>query len=61
MKKIRLITIGKSPQTDILPNMMILRNDYEVFEVGALDNHTIEEIRQRANAIVARVFGELAS
>ena len=47
MKKIGLITIGQSPRTDILPDMMmILGHGYEVVEAGALDGHTLEEIRQ---------------
>jgi len=47
MKKIGLITIGQSPRTDILPDMMmILGHDYEVLEAGALDDHTVEEISQ---------------
>lgn len=46
MKKIGLITIGQSPRTDILPEMMrILGSGYETVEAGALDDHTLEEIK----------------
>jgi protein AroM len=45
MKKIGLITLGQSPRTDILPDMlMILGHDYEVLEAGALDDQTLEEV-----------------
>ncbi|RLC69869.1 MAG: hypothetical protein DRI26_08245 [Chloroflexi bacterium] len=46
VKSIGLITIGQSPRADILPDMMmILGDDYEVVEAGALDDHTLEEVR----------------
>ena len=47
MKKIGVITIGQSPKTDILPDMMmILGKDYEIAEAGALDDYTLEEIQK---------------
>lgn len=47
MKKIGVITIGQSPRTDILPDMMmILGHGYEVVEAGALDDYSLEEIQQ---------------
>jgi len=47
MKKIGLVTIGQSPRSDILPDMMmILGNEYEVLEVGALDDYSTADIKK---------------
>lgn len=47
MKQIGMLTIGQSPRDDILPAMIeILGDGYEVVEAGALDDLTLEEIRQ---------------
>lgn len=48
MKKIGIVTIGQSPRTDIIPDVeRILGEGYEIVEAGALDDYTLEEIRQR--------------
>lgn len=48
MKKIGIVTIGQSPRTDIIPDVKrILGEGYEIVEAGALDDYTLEEIRQR--------------
>jgi protein AroM len=45
MKRIGLITLGQSPRTDILPDMMmILGHEFQVLEAGALDDYTSQEI-----------------
>ena len=47
LKKIGLVTIGQSPRSDILPDMlMILGDGYEVLEVGALDDYSTEDIKK---------------
>jgi protein AroM len=47
MKKIGMLTIGQSPRDDIVPGLMeILGEGYEVVEAGALDDHTIENIKK---------------
>ena len=47
MKKIGLITLGQSPRTDILSEMTrILGSGYEMVEAGALDGHTLKEIKK---------------
>jgi len=61
MPKIGLVTIGQSPRTDILPDMlMILGHQYNVVEAGALDDYTTEEIKNlrigpRAHILVTRM------
>ena len=61
MPKIGLVTIGQSPRTDILPDMlMILGHQYDVVETGALDDYTTEEIKNlrigpRAHILVTRM------
>jgi len=61
MPKIGLVTIGQSPRTDILPDMlMILGHQYDVVETGALDDYTTEEIKNlrigpRAHVLVTRM------
>jgi protein AroM len=47
MKKIGMLTIGQSPRDDIVPGLMeILGEGYEIVEAGALDDHTLEEIKR---------------
>ena len=47
MKKIGMLTIGQSPRDDIIPGLLdILGEEYEIIEAGALDDHTIEEIKK---------------
>jgi len=46
-KKIGMITIGQSPRTDIVPEMMeVLGTDFEILEAGALDGLTLEEVKK---------------
>ncbi len=41
-KKVRIITIGQSPRTDVVPEMTpFLGDDVEVLESGALDGLTL--------------------
>jgi protein AroM len=45
MKKIGMLSIGQAPRGDILPPLMeILGEGFEIFEAGALDDVTSEEI-----------------
>ncbi len=45
MKRIGLLTLGQSPRTDILPDMMmILGQEFEVLEAGALDDYTSRDV-----------------
>ena len=47
MKKIGMLTIGQSPRNDIIPSLMeILGEGHEVVEAGALDDHTLEDIKR---------------
>lgn len=47
MKKIGLLTLGQSPRADILPDiMMILGQEFEILEAGALDGYTYEEVER---------------
>jgi len=48
MRKIGLVTLGQSPRADIMPDMMmILGHEYEVLEEGALDDHTLEDVKKQ--------------
>jgi len=62
MPKIGLVTIGQSPRTDILPDMlMILGHQYDVVETGALDDYTTEEIknlRMRARSYIITEYSK---
>ncbi|MBS7652949.1 MAG: AroM family protein [Candidatus Bathyarchaeia archaeon] len=61
MKKIGLVTLGQSPRTDILPDMMmILGQEFEVLEAGALDDYTSQDveglpIREEDEILVTRM------
>ena len=45
--KLGILTIGQSPRKDSIPaTMEMLGQGYDVVEAGALDDHTLEEIRQ---------------
>lgn len=47
MKKLGILTIGQSPRPDILGELLpLFDNDIEIFEAGALDGLTTEEIRK---------------
>jgi len=47
MKKIGMLTIGQSPRDDLIPGLMeILGEGYEVVEAGALDDVTLDEVKQ---------------
>lgn len=47
MKRIGLVTLGQSPRTDILPDMMmILGQEFEILEAGALDDYTFQEVER---------------
>lgn len=47
MRKIGLITLGQSPRDDILPDMrMILGDEFEILEAGALDDYTFEDVER---------------
>jgi protein AroM len=47
MKKLGILTIGQSPRPDILGELLpLFDNDIEIFEAGALDGLTMEEIRE---------------
>lgn len=47
MKKIGMLTIGQSPRDDIIPGLIeILGEEYDVIEAGALDDHTLEDIKK---------------
>jgi protein AroM len=47
MKKIGMLTIGQAPRDDLIPGLMeILGEGYEVFEAGALDDVTLDEVKQ---------------
>ncbi len=42
-----MITLGQSPRTDIMPDlMMILGEGFEVLEAGALDDYTPQEVER---------------
>jgi protein AroM len=48
MKKVGFITIGQSPRTDITSDISsILDNDIELFEAGALDEYSYDEIIEK--------------
>lgn len=48
MKKIGILTIGQSPRPDVVGEFLrVLGNDYEIIEKGALDDYSIEELRER--------------
>ncbi|MEM4727848.1 MAG: AroM family protein [Candidatus Bathyarchaeia archaeon] len=61
MKRIGLVTLGQSPRTDILPDMMmILGQEFEVLEAGALDDYTSQDveglpIREEDEILVTRM------
>lgn len=47
MKKIGMLTIGQAPRDDLIPGLMeILGEGYEVVEAGALDDVTLDEVKQ---------------
>jgi len=47
MKKIGMLTIGQSPRNDIIPGLMeILGEGIEIVEAGALDDHTLEDVKK---------------
>lgn len=47
MKKLGILTIGQSPRPDILGELLpLFDNDIDIFEAGALDGLTMEEIRE---------------
>ena len=47
MKKIGVVTVGQSPRKDIVPEMrQILSVDIEIRERGALDDHTLEDVKR---------------
>ncbi len=49
MKKLGIITIGQSPRTDVVPEMKkYLGDDIEIYESGALDGLTYEQIKEFA-------------
>ena len=46
MKKIGMLTIGQTPRDDLIPGLLdILGPGYEIVEAGALDGHTLEDVR----------------
>ncbi len=46
MKKIGMLTIGQTPRDDLIPGLLdILGPGYEIVEAGALDGHTVEDVR----------------
>ncbi|NLU09502.1 MAG: AroM family protein [Tepidanaerobacter acetatoxydans] len=46
MKKIGLVTIGQAPRTDLTPELkMILGEDVQIEEKGALDDLSLEQVR----------------
>lgn len=46
MKKFGLVTIGQAPRIDLTPEIKaILGQGYEIFEKGALDGLTLEEVK----------------
>lgn len=46
MKKIGMLTIGQTPRDDLIPGLLdILGPGYEIIEAGALDDHTIEQVK----------------
>lgn len=46
-RKLGFITIGQSPRKDVIPEMMKFIGEHiEIFEVGALDGLTLEEIEK---------------
>lgn len=48
-QRVGMITVGQSPRDDIVPNMsQVLGANIEVFENGALDGLSMEEIRSLA-------------
>lgn len=52
MKKLGILTIGQSPRPDILGELLpLFDNDIEIFEAGALDGLTMEEIRVRMEGL----------
>ena len=47
MKKIGMLTIGQTPRDDLIPGLMeILGEGYEIVEAGALDDVTLDEVKQ---------------
>lgn len=47
MKKIGMLTIGQTPRDDLIPGLLdILGPEYEIVEAGALDDHTIEQVKE---------------
>ncbi|PJI09282.1 MULTISPECIES: AroM family protein [Clostridium] len=47
MKKVGAITVGQSPRIDVIPEMkMVLGEEIEVIEIGALDGLSKEEINE---------------
>lgn len=47
MKKIGMLTIGQSPRDDIVPGLTeILGEGIEIVEAGALDDHTLDDIKK---------------
>ncbi|AEC51406.1 hypothetical protein PNA2_0489 [Pyrococcus sp. NA2] len=46
--RIGLVTIGQSPRTDVVPEMRPYLGSAEIIECGALDDLTLEEIRDMA-------------
>ena len=47
MKKIGMLTIGQTPRDDLIPGLLeILGDGFEVVEAGALDNVSLEEVKQ---------------
>ncbi len=47
MKKIGMLTIGQTPRDDLIPGLMdILGPGYEIIEAGALDGHTMDDVKR---------------
>ncbi|MCS7233554.1 MAG: AroM family protein [Synergistetes bacterium] len=44
--RLGLITIGQSPRSDVVPEMRPYIKDVEIFELGALDGLSLEEIKK---------------